>query len=55
MICQQHNVAEDVPATITVVLPAAGLSSFFCFVAIVEVVMDFVAWVATAVASSGSF
>lgn len=55
MICQQHNVAEDVPV-MREVLPAAGLSSFFYSAAAVdaEAVASPVEW-ATAVASSGSF
>lgn len=54
MICQQHNVAVDAPATTTVVLPAAGLSSSSCSVAIVEEITD-LAWAATVVVSSGFF
>lgn len=53
MICQQQIVAADVLATM-VVLPAAGLLSFFCSaVADVEEVDSLVAWATIAVASSG--
>ena len=34
MICQQQTVAEDAPATRTI-LPAAGLLSFYFFAAVI--------------------
>lgn len=44
MICQQQTVAEDAPATRTI-LPAAGLLSFYFFAA--------AAWAVIAAASFG--
>lgn len=56
MICQQHNVAEDV-LVMKAALPAAGLSSFFYSAAEVDVetTASLAEWAVTAVASSGYF
>lgn len=51
MICQQQTVAEDAPATRTI-LPAAGLLSFYFFAA-AAVVTASVAWAVIAAASFG--
>lgn len=51
MICQQQTVAEDAPATRTI-LPAAGLLSFYFFAA-AAVVTALAAWAVIAAASFG--
>ena len=51
MICQQQTVAEDAPATRTI-LPAAGLLSFYFF-AVAAVVTALAAWAVIAAASFG--
>ena len=51
MICQQQTVAEDAPATRTI-LPAAGLLSFYFFAA-AAVVTAAAAWAVIAAASFG--
>ena len=50
MICQQQTVAEDAPATRTI-LPAAGLLSFYFFAAAVTALAA--AWAVIAAASFG--
>ena len=45
MICQQQTVAEDAPATRTI-LPAAGLLSFYFFAAAAVVTALAAAWAA---------
>ena len=51
MICQQQTVAEDAPATRTI-LPAAGLLSFYFFAA-AAVVTALAAWAVIVAASFG--
>ena len=51
MICQQQTVAEDAPATRTI-LPAAGLLSFYFFAA-AAVATALAAWAVIAAASFG--
>mgnify|MGYP006934397364 CR=1 FL=1 len=51
MICQQQTVAEDAPATRTI-LPAAGLLSFYFFAAAVVTALA-AAWAVIAAASFG--
>ena len=46
MICQQQTVAEDAPATRTI-LPAAGLLSFYFFAAAAVVTALAAAWAAS--------
>ena len=52
MICQQQTVAEDAPATRTI-LPAAGLLSFYFFAAAAVVTALAAAWAVIAAASFG--
>lgn len=49
MICQQQTVAEDAPATRTI-LPAAGLLSFYFFAAAAVVTALAAAWAVIAAA-----
>ena len=52
MICQQQTVAEDAPATRTI-LPAAGLLSFYFFAVAAVVTASAAAWAVIAAASFG--
>ena len=51
MICQQQTVAEDAPATRTI-LPAAGLLSFYFFAAAAVVTALAAAWAVDALAAA---